>query len=84
LGGDQAPSSVTYTDLLERCVRKGCPKRFNKLADGFPGKIVVCARGAVDAPFSVCGDKRASIVTVPGIEMVLCNLDSIHCVDSSA
>jgi hypothetical protein len=30
------------------------------------------------------GDKRVGIVTVPGIKVVLCNFDSIHCVDSSA
>jgi hypothetical protein len=55
-----------------------------KLADGLPGKIVVRVRAAIDAPFRVCGDKRVGIVTVPGIDVVLCNLDSIHCVDSSA
>jgi len=30
------------------------------------------------------GDKRVGIVTVPGIKVVLCNFDSIHCVDSTA
>ena len=84
LNGDQAPSSVTDTDHLERCVRKGRPNRFSKVADGLPAKIVVHARGAVGAPFTVCGNKRVSIVTVPGIKVVLCNLDSIDFVDSLA
>src|ERR1700731_4550684 len=78
LNSDQTSSSVTDTDDFERCIRKRLPNRFSKVADGLPGQRVVHARGAVGSPFSLCGVNCVGIMTVPRVEVVLCDFSSVH------
>jgi hypothetical protein len=46
------------------------------------GIVFISLRDACYA-FIVCGDNRLDIASVPGIDILLCNLDGIHCVASS-
>src|SRR5258705_8747897 len=75
---DETAFGIPDTDDFKRQVRKGGENRFSKIPDGCSGQRLVDVGIVVGSPLNKSSSDRVRIVTVPGIEVISCNLDSIH------